>query len=348
MNSPFSLLPPVRLQVCLQRVSLALLAVLLLASPAHAHEVRPAYLEINEIAPGQFSVLWRTPVLSGMRLPVVLKLPEGVRNLKEPVVQELTDSLVERRWIDAGPNGLAGKRIEIAGLQLTITDALVRVKFMDGRAQQTIVRPAQPWAEIAASKGSFAVFGSYLTLGVEHILFGYDHLLFVFALILIVRSTRVLIWTITAFTLAHSITLALAALGMVHVPGPPVEATIALSILLLACEIVRIRRGEPSLTGRWPWVVAFIFGLLHGFGFAGALSEVGLPQGDIPLALLSFNVGVEVGQLMFIAAVLGTIAIVRRLAVPAAIMRYAHGAVTLLIGSLAAFWFIERVASFWA
>ena len=143
---------------------------------------------------------------------------------------------------------------------------------------------------------------------------GYDHLLFVFALILIVRSTRSLVWTITAFTLAHSITLALATLDVVHVPGPPIEAAIAFSILLLAAEIVRLRRGEPSLTARWPWVVAFWFGLLHGFGFAGALSELGLPRGDIPLALFAFNVGVELGQLAFIAAVLGCLAIVRRVA----------------------------------
>ena len=141
--------------------------------------------------------------------------------------------------------------------------------------------------------------------GIEHILFGFDHLLFVLALILIVRSGRVLLWTITAFTIAHSITLSLATLGVVHVPGPPVEATIALSILLLACEIVRLQRGQASLTAQWPWIVAFSFGLLHGFGFAGALTEIGLPQGDIPLALFVFNVGVEVGQLIFIAAVLG-------------------------------------------
>ena len=144
-----------------------LIGTMLAVSTARAHEVRPAYLELEESAPGAFSVLWRTPVLAGMRLPITLKLPEGVRNLKEPVVQELTDSLVERRWINAGPDGLAGKRIEIAGLQLTITDVLVRVKFMDGRTLQTLVRPAQPWVEIAASQGPFAVFGSYATLGVE-------------------------------------------------------------------------------------------------------------------------------------------------------------------------------------
>ena len=143
--------------------------------------------------------------------------------------------------------------------------------------------------------------------GIEHILFGFDHLLFVLALILIVRDGRVLLWTITAFTVAHSITLSLATLGVVHVPGPPVEAMIALSIMLLACEIVRLRYGQISLTSRWPWIVAFSFGLLHGFGFASALTDIGLPQGDIPLALLSFNVGVEIGQLIFIGVVLAAL-----------------------------------------
>ena len=248
-----------------------LLALLLVPLAASAHELRPAYLAVNETAPGQFSVLWRTPVLAGMRLPIVLKLPDRVKNLKDPVVSELTDSLVERRWVDAGPNGLAGERIEFAGLQLTITDVLVRVQMRDGTVSTTLVRPARPWIEIAAAPGLLAVAGAYVLHGIEHILFGFDHLLFVLALILIVRSGRVLLWTITAFTIAHSITLSLATLGVVHVPGPPVEATIALSILLLACEIVRLRRGQVSLTARWPWVVAFSFGLLHGFGFAGAL-----------------------------------------------------------------------------
>ena len=324
-----------------------LIATMLAVSTARAHEVRPAYLELEESAPGAFSVLWRTPVLAGMRLPITLKLPDGVRNLKEPVVQELTDSLVERRWIDAGPDGLAGKRVEITGLQLTITDVLVRVKFMDGRTLQTLVRPAQPWVEIAASQGPFAVFGSYATLGVEHILFGFDHLLFVLALILIVRSTRVLIWTITAFTLAHSITLALATLGVVHVPGPPVEAAIALSIVLLASEILRLWRGAPSLTAKWPWLVAFTFGLLHGFGFAGALTAIGLPANAVPLALFAFNVGVEFGQLLFIAAVLGALAIMKRLPLPP-LAKHAMPVAAYAIGTLAAFWFLERLTGFWA
>ena len=188
--------------------------------------------------------------------------------------------------------------------------------------------------------------GAYLMHGVEHILFGFDHLLFVLALILIVRSGRVLLWTITAFTLAHSITLSLATLGVVQVPAPPVEAAIALSIVLLACEIIRLRRGQTSLTARWPWLVAFAFGLLHGLGFAGALTEIGLPQGDIPLALFAFNVGVEIGQLIFVAAVLGVLACVKRIDFPPVVERHALSIATYGIGTMAAFWFIERLAGF--
>ena len=185
--------------------------------------------------------------------------------------------------------------------------------------------------------------------GVEHILFGLDHLLFVLALILLAPSRRVLLWTITAFTLAHSVTLALATLGVVRVPGPPVEAMIALSILLLAGEIAHLERGRPSLTARWPWLVAFSFGLLHGFGFAGALTAVGLPQGDIPLALFAFNAGVELGQLVFIAAVLGALGLVRRIELsPVADRRALRTATYAIWGTLAAFWFFERLAGFLA
>ena len=200
------------------------------------------------------------PVLAGMRLPIILKLPGRVKNLKDPVVSELADSLVERRWIDAGPSGLAGERIEFAGLQLTITDVLVRVQTRDGAVSTTLVRPNRPWIQIATTPGLLAVAGAYVLHGIEHILFGFDHLLFVLALILIVRGRRMLLWTITAFTVAHSITLSLATLGLVHLPGPPVEAMIALSILLLACEIVRLQRGQASMTAQRPWVVAFSFG----------------------------------------------------------------------------------------
>jgi hydrogenase/urease accessory protein HupE len=329
-------------------IAWVLLALLAALPAARAHESRPAYLELKETAPGQFSVRWRTPVLSGMRLPIVLKLPEDVRNLRDPVVQELADSLVERRWIDAGRGGLAGKRIEFPGLQLTITDVLVRVELLDGRSWTSIAHPSQPWMEIAAAPSGWQVAGSYLVLGVEHILGGVDHLLFVLALVLLVRGWKRLVGTITAFTVAHSITLAAATLGFVSVPGPPVEACIALSIAFVASEIVRARQGNPGMAERWPWLVAFTFGLLHGFGFAGALREVGLPQTAIPLALAFFNIGVELGQLAFIACVLAAIVLGRKLARRMRMPRppWAWRAPPYAIGGLAAFWVIQRLAAF--
>ncbi|MGB8432944.1 MAG: HupE/UreJ family protein [Burkholderiales bacterium] len=331
----------IRLQEFAGRVAAVLLALFAAFTAAHAHESRPAYLEIKETAPGQYAVLWRTPVLAGMRLPLALRFPDGVRNLKEPLVQELADSLVERRWIDAGPQGLAGKRIEIAGLQFTITDALVRVELLDGRTVQTIVRPSKPWVEIAASQSGWEVMGAYVLEGIRHILFGADHLLFVLGLLLIVGNRWMLVKTVTAFTVAHSITLAIATLGYASAPALPLNAAIALSILFLGPEIVRAWRGETSFTIRHPWVVAFAFGLLHGFGFATALTSAGLPRQDLPLALLSFNVGVELGQLGFVALVLAMGHSFRVLEV-----RWPRWATALpgyTVGALGAFWTIQRV-----
>jgi HupE / UreJ protein len=324
------------------------LALLFMFSPAQAHEVRPAYLELRETASGRFSVLWRTPVLAGKRLPVALKLPDSVKNLKEPIEQELADSIVERRSIVAGPDGLAGARIEFPGLQLTITDVLIRVEMLDGRKWTTIARPSQPWVEIAAAQSQLQVAGTYLRLGVEHILGGIDHLLFILALLILVKGAGRLVATVTAFTVAHSLTLAAATLGFVYVPQAPVEATIALSIVFVACEIVHSGQGRPGLTERWPWLVAFVFGLLHGFGFASALSEVGLPQNAIPVALLFFNLGVEVGQLLFIAAVLAVIALVRRQARSLALSPpfWAWRVAPYAIGGVAAFWLVQRVTAF--
>ena len=326
-----------------------LLATLIMAtSIACAHEIRPAYLQIDEVAPGRYQILWRTPVLSGMRLPVMLQLPDEIHQVTAPTVQELSDSLVEHRLVDAGPGGLAGKRIEFLGLQATITDALVRVQMLDGTRSTTLVHPSHPWVEIATSQGPLGVAGAYLLHGVEHILFGFDHLLFVLGLILIVRSTRMLLLTVTGFTVAHSITLSLATLGVLHIPAPPVEACIALSILLLANEILRRQRGKPSLIASLPWAVAFSFGLLHGLGFASALIDIGLPQGDVPLALLTFNVGVEVGQLSFIAAILGVMQLAKQFRI-SDVFEFRLRTVTAYgVGTVAAFWFIERLAGFWA
>jgi hydrogenase/urease accessory protein HupE len=179
-------------------------------------------------------------------------------------------------------------------------------------------------------------------LGIEHILLGFDHLLFVLALLILVPNMHMLLWTVTSFTLAHSLTLAAATLGLVHVPQQPVEAVIALSILFVAMEIVHWRQGRPGITRRMPWLVAFTFGLLHGFGFAGALSDIGLPEHAIPLSLLFFNLGVEAGQLMFIAAVLLAWAVLGRINWP----QWAWRVPVYMIGSLAAFWTLERIIGF--
>ncbi|MBY5587369.1 HupE/UreJ family protein [Rhizobium leguminosarum] len=324
----------------------AVLTLLALVSTASAHEIRPAYLQIDEMGANRYKVVWRTPMLSGMRLPITLRFPDSVRNVTTPAERDLPDSLIETRVVETMDGSLAGKRLDFVGLQATITDVLVRVHLLDGSVTTMMVHPSRPWAEIAARPGRIDVAKTFVVHGVEHILSGYDHLLFVLALMFIARSWRALLLTVTAFTAAHSITLALATLGFVHVPGPPVEAAIAFSILLLACEIIRIENGRSSITAERPWMVAFAFGLLHGLGFAGALSELALPVGDIPLALLFFNMGVEVGQLMFIAAVIGLIAVVTLARYPAWFGRHAFKTATYAIGAMAAFWFVERVAAF--
>ncbi len=315
---------------------------ILMSAAVPAHEARPCYLEVTETSAGQYAVLWRTPVLAGMRLPVSLQLPEGVRDLKDPGVDELTDSLVERRLITAGPGGLAGKRIAFPGLQATITDVLVRVNLLDGRTWSVIVHPSQPYIEIAAAQGPLGVMTGYIAHGIRHISLGADHLLFLLGLLLIVRDRWMLIKTVTAFTVAHSITLALATLGLASLPAAPLNAAIALSILFLGPEIVRTRRGETSFTIRHPWVVAFAFGLLHGFGFASALTSAGLPRAELPLALLGFNVGVEIGQLGFVVLVLLLERAFRILEI-----RWPRWAAMLpgfTVGSLGAFWTVQRVA----
>lgn len=326
--------------IVLKAIALFWLAAVWMPPSAEAHESRPAYLQIRETAPGRYDVLWRTPVNSGMPLPVVLQLPEATRNAGEPVIQRLNDSTVERRRIELPDGALAGQRIEFVGLQATITDVLVRVSWLDGRQVTEIVRPARPWVELTDRQSAWQVAKTYATLGIEHILMGIDHLLFVVGLMIIVRSTRSLIKTITAFTVAHSITLGLATLGYASVPADPLNAAIALSILFLGVEVVRLWQGKTSFTLRHPWIVAFAFGLLHGFGFASGLTMVGLPSGDIPLALLSFNVGVEIGQVAFVLIIL---LLHRALGIlQFNLPRWAPYVPGYLVGSLGAYWTIER------
>ena len=294
------------MKLCFPNSKRLLLVVLVLIIPmrlAQAHESRPAYLEINQTAPHRYDVLWRTPLNSGMRLPVGLRFSEEVRNVTEPRIQELPDCLIERRVIEV-TGGLTGKRIEFVGLQATITDVLVRVQGNDGTHSTSLIHPSQPWFELTAPRGRVVAVATFMVQGIRHISLGADHLLFVLGLLLIVKNRWMLFKTITAFTVAHSITLGIATLGYANAPVIPLNVAIALSILFLGPEIVRSWNGESSFTIRNPWVVAFAFGLLHGFGFAGALSGAGLPKSELPLALLGFNIGVELGQVAFVGLVL--------------------------------------------
>lgn len=327
----------------LRRVLLLLLC-LGAAAQVLAHELQPSSFELRQLTPERYEITWRAPVYYRKPHPAQLQLPENWQTVGKPTVTQLADAALHRRLVEIPPNAIDGAVVRFIGLEATITDVFARFKWLDGTETTTIARPSQPWLEVVAQRNAWQVAGDYTLLGIDHILSGFDHLAFVLALLLIVRGARRLLITVTSFTVAHSITLAAATLGVLWVPGPPVEAVIALSILFLASEMVKVNRGLPSLTARNPWIVAFAFGLLHGFGFAGALGDIGLPQNEIALALLMFNVGVELGQLLFIAVILVIVAISRRMRGewPAWLRQApAYG-----IGSLAAFWLIERVAGF--
>jgi hypothetical protein len=324
---------------CLRLAALALA----LAGPARAHELRPAYLELRALGAGSYSVFWKVPARGAMRLSLAVRLPERCAASGRIARSEAGGAVAERWSVDCGE--LAGETIAIDGLEATFTDVLARVERADGSAQVVRLTPTSPSFVVAAAPRPLAVAATYTWLGIEHISLGVDHLLFVLGLVVLVPERRRLVGTVTAFTVAHSVTLAAATLGVVRLAPQPVEAVIALSIVFVAGEIAHGAQGRPGWTRRWPWLVAFSFGLLHGFGFAGALREVGLPERQIPLALLCFNLGVEIGQLAFVLAVLAGAAWVRRLglAFPAWAWRLpAYG-----IGGLAALWTLERVAAFW-
>jgi len=332
----------------LARLLVVLVAVLGVVLPSAADECRPAYLLLRQVDDVTYDVLWKVPALDETTtLGVRPVFPENTRTLS-PVRSSFAAGSTAQRWRIAVEGGLADKTVAFPGLPASPIDILVRVERIDGTVQVGRVLPTSPRFIVTASPGAFEVARTYTVLGIEHILTGFDHLLFVLALVLLVDTTRRLIATITAFTVAHSLTLFAATLGWIHVPGRPVEAMIALSIVFVASEIIHGRLGHPGMTQRYPWTVAFLFGLLHGLGFAGALAEVGLPQDSITSALLFFNVGVEIGQLMFIAAVLAITAVGQRLA------RRLHltGAGWLwrlppyAIGGVASLWVAQRVAAF--
>jgi len=323
---------------------LLLLAVLFAtAVQATAHEIRPAYLQVDETAHTQFSVLWKVPASGDRRLALYVRFPADCQNLGEPS-GSLDDGAYFERWKISCDGGLKGKLITVDGLRTSMTDVLARVSWIDGTTEVARLTPEHPSLTLKGAQSILQVAWTYFWLGVEHILGGVDHLLFVLALMLLIRERWMLIKTISAFTLAHSITLAGATLGYFSLPQKPVEATIALSIAFVASELVKMKPGERRLSEAYPWVVAFSFGLLHGFGFAGALKEIGLPQKDVPLALLTFNLGVEAGQSMFVAAVLLVCAAIK--AVTALPLSRARVSAAYMIGTASAVWFIDRIAGF--
>jgi hydrogenase/urease accessory protein HupE len=316
-----------------------LFLLLLLSGVAHAHEVRPAYFEIVERQDGSYSLTWKQPPLAEARVAIEPQLPATCTPLGERHVEVAGGAFVAR-WQMRCPGGLEGQTIRIAGLERTLTSTFVRTQLADGRALAGVVQASDPSFRFAAAR---PVLPAYFVLGIEHILTGIDHVFFVIGLILLVPALWRLVGALTAFTVAHSITLGAAALGFAGLPQASVEVVIALSILVVGYEVVRVSRGHTGLTSAMPWAVAFGFGLLHGFGFAGALAEIGLPQDAKLGALLLFNLGVETGQLMI---VLLAVPIVRWIVTRTAdLRRRIQVGAGYSLGAAAAFWMIQRVAA---
>lgn len=310
----------------------------------NAHALQPGYLELRALDNSTWSVFWRKPDVQGKPMKLDAILPEHCAQRRGPPPQ-FDGAGWSTRWITTCANGLSGGTIRIEGLENTRTDVLVRYELEPRVGQAWRLVPSATAFEVPETPGAWEVLRSYTYLGIEHILLGLDHLLFVLALLFLIRDFRTLIGAITAFTLSHSLTLGAAALGWLNIPGPPVEAIIALSIMFVASEIVCRDPSSPRLSERAPWLVSFGFGLIHGLGFGGALSEIGLPQSEVILALLAFNIGVEIGQLMFIAACIAVLSVFRWLSGPMQSRPFeriaAYG-----IGGIAAFWFVERVSGF--
>ena len=318
--------------------------VMALMSPGFvsAHEVRPAYLEITENAQQRFDVLWKQPSMGTLALRLVPRVSNGLLDAP-PAEASASNSFALRRWTDRPQtrDSFDGATIRIEGLEHSITDALVAVSFANGQTVQEILKAGRPSFVVHLRGTGKTAVPTYLVLGIEHILTGFDHLSFVLGLLLLVRGRLTLLKTITAFTVAHSITLGAASLGYVHVSAPVIESLVALSIVFVAVELARSYRGHEGLTARYPWVIAFTFGLLHGFAFAGSLADIGLPPQHIPGALLLFNLGVEIGQLLFVGAALGALALLRRFAAQPPL--WTRWAAPYAIGALASFWMIQRV-----
>lgn len=317
-----------------------------LAATATAHEVRPAHLKLTEIDTGRYLARWKVPAMGDRRLAIDPVFESACSEIAGKT-ENVSAGASILSWQIECADGLADTTIQFTNLSATAVDVLVDISFLDGRVYTGLVRPSKPEFHVPAHDSESRIFFSYTVLGIEHILFGWDHLLFVLGMMLLVTTRRRLIGAITGFTIAHSLTLALAMFDVVRVPGPPVEAIIALSIVFLAVEVARFRQTETeTLAIRSPWAISMAIGLVHGLGFAGALSEYGLPAQAKLVSLFAFNVGVEAGQLAFVATVIALAAVARK-AEPRALSA-GQFAATWFIGICGSFWLIERVAGFFA
>ncbi|MFK7984189.1 MAG: HupE/UreJ family protein [Saprospiraceae bacterium] len=308
-----------------------------------AHEIRPAYLEIKQTTETTYEVLWKIPLLGNKAPKIDPILPDNF-TLKQIDDEFLPDAYI-RRYEGNYLAELNGQKISIKGLDLTLVDVLVQINLIDESSYTLLLQPDKSEAVIPKEPNKWEVIQLYILLGIEHILIGIDHLLFVLGLLLLVKGIKPLIQTITAFTVAHSITLGAATFDLLSVPQAPVEAVIALSIVFLAREYISVKEGKESMTAKYPWIVAFTFGLLHGFGFAGALSEIGFPQKEVPLALLTFNIGVELGQLIFIGIVSLLWMVLKKINGPQP--NWSWKVLPYSMGIIASFWLVERVVAFW-
>ncbi len=308
-----------------------------------AHEVRPAYLGIRQVDSVTYSILWKIPALGDLVPKISPVFPEGWT--VEVIDKRLLNGAVKHKITATSIQPIHGKSIMIDGLSKTMIDVLINIELENGEQYSHIMKADEPFFTIPTEPSSWDVIQTYLVLGIDHILLGIDHLLFVLALVFVTRGKWKIIKTVTSFTLAHSITLSLAALDLVRIPIPPVEAIIALSIVFLAREILLHKECHDSLTYRQPWIVAFAFGLLHGFGFASALSETGLPQTAIPLALAFFNIGVEIGQVVFVLAILLGEYLIQlpQWSIPVWLKK----SPIYLIGGMSFYWLVDRIIGFW-
>jgi hydrogenase/urease accessory protein HupE len=318
----------------------AIAALFLITGTANADELRPGYLEFSQKGAVHWTLVWKAPMRGGVTPATQPVLPTGCSVLAPPQ-RAMGEMAVISTYKVRCSGRVAGKAIGLSNFSASATDVLVRVAPLERPVQALRLTAAQPSAMIEAKPYRWQVARTYFVIGVEHILFGYDHLLFVVALVLLLSGFRTIAWAVTAFTVAHSVTLVGTTLGLMGLPQRPVEAIIALSIVFLAVEIVKKKEGEPRLSERIPWVVAFLFGLLHGFGFAGALKEIGLPESDVPTALLTFNLGVEAGQLLIVTATM-----IALYALRTARPDWARPAVRVsgyAIGAIASMWLFQRI-----